>query len=357
MDLELLDTTLAGSGEPPYRMRQARQAAMQTPAAGWEDVTTLPKAMRAALAESVPWDTVGVDHEEASADGSRKLRLMTHDGLPIEAVLMRFGSRYSACLSSQSGCALACTFCATGSMGLGRSLTRYEIVDQLRILLRTRLRDGGRIDNVVMMGMGEPFHNYDEVLAAIRIMNDPNGIGLAARRIAISTVGWVPGIKRLATEGIQVKLALSLHAPNDELRSQLMPVNKRFPIKVLMDACREYRRQTGRRIFVEYLMLDGVNDQATHARELAALLGREGYHVNLIRYNPTASGYQSSSDDTVRSFASILERAGVTSSYRISRGRDISAACGQLAAPIERDVARAARRLARATAVQPATLT
>lgn len=352
MDLELLDTTLAALGEPTYRSRQARTAAMRSDAEGWGEVSTLSKALRQELADRVPWDTVTIDTEEKSSDGSIKLRLRTHDGLPLEAVLMRFGQRHTACLSSQSGCALACTFCATGDMGLGRSLTRYEILDQLRILLRRRIAVGGKIDNVVMMGMGEPFQNYDEVLPAVRMMNDPEGIGMAARRIAISTVGWVPGILRLADEGIQVKLALSLHAPNDALRSSIMPVNKRFPIAVLMDACRTYREKTGRRIFVEYLMLEGVNDQPEHAIELATLLGREGYHVNLIRYNPTASDFHPSDDDTVRRFARILEARGVESSYRVSRGRDISAACGQLAAPMGKELVRAAREAARVARAQ-----
>jgi 23S rRNA (adenine2503-C2)-methyltransferase len=227
-------------------------------------------------------------------------------------------------------------------MGLGRSLTRFEIFDQFLELARIRHQAGGRIDNVVMMGMGEPFHNYDEVLAACRLMNDAEGVNLGARRIAISTVGWVPGIERLATEDIQVKLALSLHAPNDELRQSLMPVNRKFPLARLMQACRDYRTTTRRRIFVEYLMLDGVNDSPALARELADLLPKDGFHVNLIAYNPTGSSYVGSSDATVERFAAVLEEHGVSTSYRVSRGRDISAACGQLAAPVA-----AARRAAR----------
>ena len=356
MDTELLTAALDKRKLPAFRERQILHAARRDFVGSWDAISTLPKALRAELAEEVPFSTVTVEHEERSRDGSIKLRLATADGFPLEAVLMRFDqphargtdkktSRYTACLSSQSGCALACTFCATGSMGLGRNLTQYEILDQFLELAQRRVGNGdGRIDNVVMMGMGEPFHNYDNVMAAIHMLNSPDGPGLAARRIAISTVGWVPGIEKLADEPIQVKLALSLHAPNDQVRGGLMPVNRKFPIERVLQACRTYRTKTNRRIFVEYLMLDGVNDQPEHAKELAHLLGAEnGFHVNLIAYNPTGTDYVGSSDDVVRHFAAILERKGVSASYRISRARDISGACGQLAAPVA-----AAKRAARA---------
>ena len=369
MDFDLLDQTLAAAGERSFRVKQVRHAVTRSLVGGWDEMTTLSTTLRSKLADAMPFSTLTVEHAEHGTDGSVKLRMATLDGFPVEAVLMRFetrevstdprtgtrsslggaklGERFTVCLSSQSGCALACTFCATGAMGLGRSLTRYEIYDQFLALARLR---GGRIDNVVMMGMGEPFHNYDEVLAACRLMNDPDGTGLAARRMAISTVGWIPGIDRLAKEDIQVKLALSLHAPNDEVRSQLMPVvNERFPIRDLLAACNRYRRATRRRIFVEYLMLEGINDQPEHAKELANRLGDEGFHVNLISYNPTGSTYVGSSDAAVTKFSGILERAGVPASYRISRGRDISAACGQLAAPVAaaRTAAMEARRATR----------
>jgi 23S rRNA (adenine2503-C2)-methyltransferase len=218
-------------------------------------------------------------------------------------------------------------------MGLGRNLTAGEIVEQLLVLARL-LRDsgGGRIGNVVMMGMGEPFLNYDAVLDACRTITDPAGYGLGARHIAISTAGWVPGIERLAQEPLQVKLALSLHAPTDALRTTLMPVTKRYPLARLMHACRDYRARTGRRVFVEYLLLDGVNDGHGDAVALARLLGAgEGFHVNLIAYNPTAAGFHGSASYVVEQFAQALERGGVGSSYRVSRGREIDAACGQLA--------------------------
>ncbi len=196
-----------------------------------------------------------------------------------------------------------------------------------------------RIHNVVMMGMGEPFQNYEQVLDACRAINDPDGFGLGARQIAISTAGWVPGIDRLATEPQQFKLALSLHAPNDELRRELMPVTRRFPVADLMDACRRYRTATNKRVFVEYLLLEGVNDKLETARELAELLrphGRGAFHVNLIAYNPTAAGYRAASDARVQAFARVLDRGGIPHSYRVSRGRDIDAACGQLAVKTRR---------------------
>jgi 23S rRNA (adenine2503-C2)-methyltransferase len=369
MDLDLLTRVLDEHGLPAFRRRQVLRAVQHELVAGWDEITTLPKDLRATLDEQVPFSTLTIDHEERSTDGSVKLRMLTHDGFPIEAVLMRFERggggaaqrdklppRFTACLSSQSGCALSCTFCATGKMKLGRSLTRHEIVDQFLELARRRSDAGGRIDNVVMMGMGEPFHNYDEVLPALRTLNDPNGPGLAARRIAISTVGWVPGIERLAGEDIQVKLALSLHAPNDEDRARLMPVNAKYPIARLMQACRHYRETTRRRIFIEYLLLDGVNDSPEHARELASLLLRElgagGFHVNLIAYNPTDTEYVGSSDEVVRRFMGILRDRGVDTSYRVSRARDISGACGQLAAPVE--AARRRRREERLARVRDA---
>jgi 23S rRNA (adenine2503-C2)-methyltransferase len=336
MDMDAAETLLREAGEPAYRVTQARRAATVELHERWDEVTTLPRALRERLAADAPLRELVVDDEQRGADGTVKLRLRTADGYPIEAVSMRHRDRRTVCLSSQSGCALACSFCATGAMGLGRNLTPGEILEQLLRLARLARDEeaGARVDNVVMMGMGEPFQNYDNVLDAIRAMNDPDGFGLGARHIAISTAGWVPGIDRLSQEALQVKLALSLHAPSDELRRELMPVTKRYPIADLMAACRRYRERTRRRVFVEYLLLARVNDEPAMARDLAALLrphGRGAFHVNLIAYNPTAAGYRAADDDRVRAFRAALERGGVPSSYRVSRGRDIDAACGQLA--------------------------
>ena len=335
MDLNAAAELFAERAEPAYRIAQARRATLSEYASSWDEVSTLPRALRTALDERAPLRELKIEEEQRAADGTIKLRLRTADGFPLEAVAMKHRERRTVCLSSQSGCALACTFCATGAMGLGRNLTSGEIVEQLIVLARMlRDEDGARVSNVVMMGMGEPFHNYDRVLEAIRTMNDPNGFGLGARQIAISTAGWIPGIDRLAAEPIQVKLALSLHAPDDELRGRLMPVTKRFPIAELMEACARYRAATRRRVFVEYLLLEGVNDSRAHARALADLLrphGRGAFHVNLIAYNPTAAGFKGSASYVVEQFSQELERGNVGSSYRQSRGREIDAACGQLA--------------------------
>ncbi len=236
----------------------------------YDDITPLPVALRAQLSELAPLRQLELVETQNSTDGTIKLRLQTLDGFPVEAVAMRHRDRTTVCVSSQSGCPLKCTFCATGTMGLGRNLEAGEIFEQV-IVLAAILRDQGRkVNNVVMMGMGEPFLNYDEVLAACRLLNDPEGFGLGARQIAISTAGWIPGIERLAAEPLQLRLALSLHAPNDRLRTELMPVDRRYPLKKLMAACRDYRAATGRRIFVEYLLLDKVND----TDELAVRAGR-----------------------------------------------------------------------------------
>ena len=333
MDFEKIRTILADRDEPAYRFRQVYEGATRGLAGGYGELTALPAALRERLSEEAPLHELTVTDTRESRDGTIKLGLATADGFPLEAVVMRHRNRRTACLSSQSGCPLQCTFCATGAMGLGRNLTAGEIVEQLLVLARlVRDAGGGRIGNAVMMGMGEPFLNYDAVLAACRTITDPGGYGLGARHVAISTAGWVPGIERLADEPLQLRLALSLHAPTDELRTTLMPVTKRFPLARLMRACRDYRARTGRRIFVEYLLLDGVNDSAAEAGQLVRLLGAgEGFHVNLIAYNPTAAGYRGSSPDRVEAFAAELRRRGVASSYRRSHGGDIEAACGQLA--------------------------
>jgi 23S rRNA (adenine2503-C2)-methyltransferase len=333
-------------GEPGYRLRQVEHAATRGLVDAYDDITVLPVALRRRLEEAAPLRELAVEEVQRSADGTLKLRFSTTDGFPVEAVAMRHRNRRTVCVSSQSGCPLACTFCATGAMGLGRNLREGEIVEQVLVLARLLREEGSSVGNVVMMGMGEPFLNYDAVLATCRRLNDPDGFGLGARSIAISTAGWVPGIQRLAEEPLQVKLALSLHAPNDALRSQLMPVTRRFPLAELMAACRSYRDRTRRRIFVEYLMLEGVNDSPALADELAELLTGGGFHVNLIAYNPTGSAYRGSPQPVVEAFAARLGRAGLPASYRRSHGQDIDAACGQLAVKGVRELRRARRRAA-----------
>jgi 23S rRNA (adenine2503-C2)-methyltransferase len=331
MDLERVNALLEEWGQPAYRSRQVYEAVMHGLAADYDEITALPRDLRKRLSEAEPLRQLQPAETQLSSDGTFKVRFTTRDGFPVEAVAMRHRNRRTVCVSSQSGCPLACTFCATGRMGLGRNLSAGEISEQV-VVLAAMLREGGeRVTNVVMMGMGEPFLNYDAVLSACRSLNDPAGFGLGARQIAISTAGWVPGIERLSREPLQVKLALSLHAPNDRLRTELMPVTRRYPVRQLIAACRDYRTATRRRIFVEYLMLDGVNDSNPLAVELAGLLGRDGFHVNLIAYNPTGSDYRGSPPQRVAEFAAILEQRGISASYRRSHGQDIDAACGQLA--------------------------
>ena len=345
MDFARVEALLAEWGEPAYRSRQVYQAATRTLVADYDGMTGLPVAVRRRLAEAEPLSELEVDEVRESADGTIKLRLTTRDGFPVEAVAMRHRGRRTACLSSQSGCPLACTFCATGDMGLGRNLRSGEIVEQLLVLARILRDRGAAVGNVVMMGMGEPFLNYDRVLDACRTMHDPQGANLGARHIAISTAGWVPGIERLTEEPLPLRLALSLHAPTDELRERLMPVTRRFPIASVLEACRRYRERTGRRIFVEYLLLDGVNDSDADARRLGRLLGPgPAFHVNLIAYNPTASDYSASPQERVAAFAEILRNLGVGASYRRSHGSDIDAACGQLAVAGARSRRRELRR-------------
>jgi 23S rRNA (adenine2503-C2)-methyltransferase len=323
VDRALLDKTLAEAGEPAYRASQVWEWVARG-AGSYEEMTNLPAALREWLADSVPLSTLTLQTEAKSDDGTVKALFHTADGRPIEAVLMRYrDGRRSVCLSSQSGCPLTCSFCATGQMKFGRNLTADEILDQA--LHFRRVED---IDHVVFMGMGEPTMNLDAVLAATTQLPD---LGVTHRRTAISTVGWVPGIDRLAECEMPVSLALSLHAPNDELRSSLMPVNDRYPLAEVLAACDRYRARRRRKVFVEYVMLDGVNDHPEHARQLAALLDPRVYKVNLIPYNPTGA-YDGSPPEQIERFRAILAEHRLTATVRLTRGRDIDAACGQLAA-------------------------
>jgi 23S rRNA (adenine2503-C2)-methyltransferase len=325
MDLALLDQTLRERGEPPFRARQVWEWTARG-APGYEAMTNLPLALREELSTAVPFSTLAPETERESRDGTVKTLFRTADGHPVEAVLMRYrDGRRSLCLSSQSGCPLTCTFCATGTMPFGRNLTASEILDQA---LHFRRRE--RVDHAVFMGMGEPLLNLDEVLAAARRLPD---LGITHRRTTISTVGWLPGLRRFVDEVDEpIRLALSLHAPDDALRSRLMPVNDRYPIADVVAECRRHAAATGRRVFVEYVMLGGVNDAPEQARALASLLGRDAFKVNLIPYNPAGAAYQGSSRDRIAAFRHELERAHVPVTVRLTRGRDIEAACGQLAA-------------------------
>ena len=323
MDRVLLDGTLADAGEPSYRASQVWEW-VAGGARSYQEMTNLPARLRQRLTADVPLSTLTVQSEAQADDGTVKALFHTLDGRPIEAVLMRYrAGRRSVCLSSQSGCPLTCSFCATGQMRFGRNLSADEILDQALHFRRME-----EIDHAVFMGMGEPTMNLDAVLSACESLPD---LGITHRRTAISTVGWVPGIDRLASTEMSVALALSLHAPNDGLRSQLMPINDRYPLAEVLGACERYRARRRRRVFVEYVMLDGVNDLPGHARELAALLDPRAYKVNLIPYNPTGA-YDGSSQERIERFRSILAEHRLTATVRLTRGRDIDAACGQLAA-------------------------
>ncbi|MSX02389.1 MAG: 23S rRNA (adenine(2503)-C(2))-methyltransferase RlmN [Actinobacteria bacterium] len=324
MDLDLLRTTLEQAGEPGYRFDQA-WAWQARGAADWKAMSDLPAPLRAKLGESVPFSTLTVTNEALSTDGTLKVLFETADGRPVEAVLMRYrDGRRSLCLSSQSGCPLTCTFCATGAMKFGRNLTTAEIIDQA-----LHFRRIGKVDHCVFMGMGEPMMNLDSVLAACALLPD---LGITNRRTAISTVGWAPGIDALAQQSRPIRLALSLHAPNDALRSEIMAVNDRYPISEVLAACDRHYESRRRMTFIEYVMLAGVNDRYEQAVELASLLDPKKYKVNLIPYNPSGSPYEGSSRGAIDAFRDTLEAAGLGATVRLTRGRDIDAACGQLAA-------------------------
>ena len=324
MDLELLRQTLADHGEPAYRAKQV-WAWTARGANGYDEMTDLPAALRNALTQEVPFSSLQCKHEAHARDKTVKALFATADEKPLEAVLMRYrDGRNSLCLSSQSGCPLTCTFCATGAMKFGRNLTTSEILDQALHFRRSQ-----PVDHAVFMGMGEPMMNLDAVLGACERLPD---LGITSRRTAISTVGWIPGIERLTESDSRVRLALSLHAPEDALRSQLMPVNDRYPLDDVLAACLAWRERKRMPVFVEYLMLGGVNDRYEQAVALAERLDPRAFKVNLIPYNPTDAPYAGSSRHAVDAFRAALEEHGVRATVRLTRGRDIDAACGQLAA-------------------------
>lgn len=321
--------TLLGD-EPAYRVEQVWKGLYEQLSDPTE-ITNLPKGLRARLAELLP-TALTPALESLSDDGATiKWLWSLSDGTRVETVLMHYDDRSTVCVSSQAGCAMACSFCATGQGGFMRHLSAGEIVEQVIVAARRARSDGRRLSNVVFMGMGEPLANYDRLWAAIeRIHGD---IGLSARHLTVSTVGVVPGIRRLADEALPVNLAVSLHAANDDLRSALVPLNRRYPLEVLAEACRHYLSVKNRRLSFEWALIDGVNDRASDADELARYALPLRAHVNLIPLNPTP-GYptRGSSPDHVRWFRERLSRMGVNATIRANRGTDIDAACGQLAA-------------------------
>ncbi len=299
-------------------------------------MTTLPKDLRSALASSgFTFDSVEPVVVQRSNDKQTSKGLFRlADGSEVEAVLMEhFGDRNTICISSQAGCAFACAFCSTGQAGFTRQLEATEIFDQARYFARELALKGERITNIVFMGMGEPFHNYDAVMNSVALLNDAKGFNLGQRHITISTVGLVDKIDAFAAEGVQVNLAISLHASSDTVRNSIMPVNRKFSMEELLSACDRYISKTNRKVFFEYVMLRGVNDSQEHAHELAARMRGHLYHVNLIPYNTTPDGpFAGTENEDIWKFAAVLDQAGIPTTVRQNMGRDIAAACGQLRA-------------------------
>ncbi len=323
LDEQGLEALLASWGQPRFRAGQVRKWLYDQRVGSFDEMTNLPKALRERLAAEATLGTLKVAAEQQSRDGTVKRLYQLADGKRVESVLMPYDDgRRTACISTQAGCAMACAFCATGQMGFSRHLTPGEIVEQALKF--------GRPTNVVLMGMGEPFHNYDASLTAIRrLMSD---LGIGARHITVSTVGLVPQIRRFAEEGLQVRLAVSLHAATDDERGAIMPVNKRWPLEELMAACRDYARISGRRITFEWALIAGVNDDVATAHRLGRLISGMPAHVNLIPLNPTR-GYQGqpTAAPAADRFVAALAEHGIPATVRVRRGIDIDAGCGQLA--------------------------
>ena len=351
VDPDALAAWLAARGEPAFRAAQIFRGLSRSEVQGFHDLTDLPLALRRQLAASFQFSSIAASHV-LSADSAQTAKAVHElpDGQRVESVLMRYpargasGERTTICISSQAGCAVACPFCATGQAGFGRQLTAGEIVDQVLHwhrrpwqALGPDWRPGARSGhyNIVFMGMGEPLNNADRVFAAVRLLNDPARLGIGARHITVSTSGVVPGIDRMIDELPQVNLAISLHAATDALRDELVPINRKWPIEALIEAGRAFAARTGRRVSLEYVMIDGMNDGEEQATGLAALASGWRSHVNLIPLNPTpGSRWSGSPRFRIDQFSATLRRAGVTVTVRDTRGREIDAACGQLHAQL-----------------------
>jgi 23S rRNA (adenine2503-C2)-methyltransferase len=323
---------LATFGVEHYRTRQVARWVFKAGVAHVSEMTDVPKSLRQVLEQHTQITRlVGPEVSQAS-DGTRKLRFQLDDGAAVESVLIREPSRLTLCLSTQAGCRIGCAFCLTTRGGLRRHLRAAEIVDQI-IQARILIAPNEQLTNLVFMGMGEPLDNYVNTVKALRMITHPEGMGFSPRRITVSTSGLVPAIRKFGLEGLRVNLAVSLNAPNDDLRTQLMPINKRWPIRELLAVCREYPQPRSRRITFEYVLLKGINDQAAHAEQVAHLLKDLRCKINLIPFNEfPGSGFYRPSTETVKRFQEILLSHFLTATIRESRGREIGAACGQLAA-------------------------
>lgn len=336
LDKDQIAALLKEWGEPRYRADQVWDWLYNRRVDSFDAMTNLPKTLRDRLKSETRLGTLELETEQVSLDGTQKRLYRLHDGQLIESVLMEYDDeRRTACISTQAGCAMGCVFCATGQMGFARHLTAEEIFEQAVYFARELEARGERLSNVVLMGMGEPFHNYDASLAAVRRLMSHLGIG--ARHITVSTVGLVPMIRRFADEGLQVKLAVSLHAATDSERSALLPVNKRYPLKDLLDACRYYQERSGRRMTFEWTLIQGENDTSEQAHALGKLLSGSHSHVNVIPLNPTTGFHgDPSALGRIETFIGILEEYGLTATMRVRRGIDIAAGCGQLKSSVIR---------------------
>ena len=315
--------------EPPYRLKQIKRALFFDLVLSWDEATTLPLKLKRGLNQQCPIRTRAKIVSSRSGQ-TVKVAIALADGLEIESVLMQHKDRRNTvCVSSQVGCPLACTFCLTGQRGFKRDLSCFEIVEQVLFFARYLKKLEAKITNIVFMGMGEPFLNYENVIRAIKMLNDPEGFNFGARRISISTVGIVEGIRKLSQEHLEVNLAISLHAPNDRLREKLMPINKKYPLHEILKAVDEYLKKTNRRVMFEYIMIKNINDSDPCAYELAELLRGKLCFVNLISYNPTGK-FVASSSRKIGRFKKILEKEGIAVTQRFRFGKDIKAACGQL---------------------------
>jgi 23S rRNA (adenine2503-C2)-methyltransferase len=357
LTLPQLQQWLVERGEAAYRAKQIYNWLYQQLAPNFSEMANLPQALRSRLAEEASIGPMIVRSELHSKDDrTRKILLELADGKLIESVLMLYpphgesSARATVCVSTQAGCAFGCTFCATGQMGFDRHLSAGEIVAQVLYFAR-ELRAApwtaaglpgstpiNKITNIVLMGMGEPLHNYSNVLQALRILNSAEGFNLGARHMTVSTVGLVPAIRKLSQEPLQVNLAISLHAPTDELRNSTMPVNRKYPLQELLAACKDYIAATKRQVTFEYVLLAGVNDTEEYAHLLGRLLAplKQFAHVNCIPVNATSASYAAPGPDAIRAFRNILFEHGVSNSVRAERGDDIAAACGQLRTRFEK---------------------
>ena len=329
MTLEELTAEVTAAGEKAFRAKQLYQWMHEKLAADFDEMTNLPKSFREKLAADYIWTSLEtVDVRISGVDGTRKYLFCLEDGNVIESVLMRYKHGNSVCVSSQAGCRMGCRFCASTLNGLARNLRASEILEQV---YRIQRDTGERVSNVVVMGSGEPMDNYENVVRFIRLLSAPEGLNISQRNITVSTCGLVPQIYRLAEEGLQITLALSLHAPSDEVRRELMPIANRSPLREVLDACGNYYEKTGRRLTFEYSLVKGVNDNLEEAKALARLIGGYHGHVNLIPVNPIKErDYVQSNREAVEAFKNYLERQGINVTVRREMGRDIGGACGQL---------------------------